>query len=169
MRSEKQLLLDEVKEKLSSAKALIFTQNIGLNPNLSYNLRCKLAETGGGYSVVHKRVFLKAAAEQGIVLEKDQLQGHIALVYAMEDSIETTKALYGFAKENKGFIEILAGYFDGRVCGPSDVTAISKLPSQDEMRAQLLGLFEAPMSQTLSVMESLLTSVIHCLENKSKL
>ena len=41
-----------------------------------------------------------------------------------------------------------------------------KLPAKDEMRAQLLGLFEAPMSQTLSTMESLLTSVMHCLENK---
>jgi len=168
MRSEKQFLLDEITEKLSSAKALVFTQNNGLNPNQSYDLRKTLAESGGGYSVVHKRVFIKAAAEQGIALDKEQLPGHIALVYAMDDSIETTKALYGFAKKNKGKLEVLAGYFDGRICSTSDVTAISKLPSQDEMRAQLLGLFEAPMSQTLSVMDALLSSVIHCLENKSK-
>jgi large subunit ribosomal protein L10 len=37
------------------------------------------------------------------------------------------------------------------------------------MRAQLLGTFEAPMSQTLAVVEAILCSVLHCLENKAQL
>ena len=52
--------------------------------------------------------------------------------------------------------------------GAEDVKAISELPSQDEMRAQFVGLLEAPMTQTLSVMQALLTSIMYCLENKAK-
>ena len=33
---------------------------------------------------------------------------------------------------------------------------ISKLPGKDEMRAQFLGLLEAPMAQTLAVMEAVI-------------
>ena len=50
-----------------------------------------------------------------------------------------------------------------------DLEIISQLPTKDVMRSQLLGLFEAPMSQTLAVMEALLCSVPHCLENKAAL
>ena len=167
MRAEKQFLLDEISEKLSS-KALILTRYQGLGPNVSYALRNELAKTGGAFSVVHKRVFLKAVAEKGIPIGKDELQGHIGIVSAGEDYVQTTKALYGFTKEHEGILEVIAGYFDGRLCNAKEVSAISKLPSEKEMRAQLVGLFEAPMSQMLSVMEALLTSVIHCLENKSK-
>ena len=46
---------------------------------------------------------------------------------------------------------------------------MSKLPSKDEMRAQFLGTLEAPMAQTLAVMDALLTSVVHCLNNKVQL
>ena len=52
-------------------------------------------------------------------------------------------------------------------CSASDVEQISKLPSKEEMRAQFLGTLEAPLSQTLGVIEALLTTVMHCLENKS--
>ena len=50
----------------------------------------------------------------------------------------------------------------------TDVESLSKLPGKDEMRAQLLAYLEAPMAQTLAVMDALLTSVVYCLENKSK-
>jgi large subunit ribosomal protein L10 len=36
------------------------------------------------------------------------------------------------------------------------------------MRAQFLGLLEAVPAQTLGVMDALLTSVVYCLDNKSK-
>ena len=38
----------------------------------------------------------------------------------------------------------------------ADVKTLSELPSKDEMRAQLLATLEAPLSQTLSVMEALI-------------
>ena len=126
----------------------------------------QLAKSGGGYSVVRKRILLKAAEAEGITLDQSALEGHIGVVYANEDPISTTKALYGFMKKNEDLFEVIGGQFDGQACGPDDMKAISKLPSKDEMRAELLGLFEAPMSQTLSVMQALLTSVIYCLENK---
>lgn len=168
MREEKQLLLDQIQDKLGSSNALILTRYSSLTPDLSDNFRRMLSESGGSYFVVPKRVLIKAAANAGIELEREQLQGNIGVVFAEEDTISPTKAVFKFAKENDETLEVLAGQFEGKLCSAADVKAISELPSQDEMRSQLLGLFEAPMAQTLSVMEALLTSVIYCLDNKAQ-
>ncbi len=168
MRQEKQLLLDEIKDKIKEANALVLTRYQKLAPDLSADFRTKLLEVGGTFSVVKKRVLIKAAKEGGITLDPEMLEGHIGIMFASEDPISSTKVLFEFAKENKDNMEILAGQFEGRFCNAQDVKAISELPSQNEMRSQFLGLLEAPMSETLSVMESLLTSIMHCLENKSQ-
>ena len=168
MRQEKQLLLDEIKDKIEGSSAIVLTKYQSLTPDLSASFRKALLETGGSFTAVRKRLLWKAAKENGIDLDLDALEGHIGIVVASDDPIPTTKAVFDFAKNNKETLEILAGQFEGRLCSAEEVTAIAKLPSKDEMRAQFLGLLEAPMSQTLSVMEALLTSILHCMENKNK-
>jgi large subunit ribosomal protein L10 len=168
MREEKQLLLEQIQGNLDTSNALILTRYSGLTPDLSDNLRRMLSESGSSYFVVPKRVFIKAAANAGIKLEREQLQGNIGVVFAKEDIISPTKVVFKFSKENNGTLEVLSGIFEGNLRSAADVKAISELPLQDEMRAQLLGLFEAPMAQILSVMEALLTSVIYCLDNKAQ-
>lgn len=166
MRPEKQLLLDEIRDKIDSSKAFVFTRYERLDPNLSANFRQKLGRVGGSFEVVRKRVFLKAAEAAGLRLDSNLLQGHIGVVFAEADPVQATKALFQFSKENDNLIQILGGQFEGQSCSAKDVEQISQLPSQQEMRAQFLATLEAPLGQTLAVMEALLTSVMYCLENK---
>ena len=167
MRPEKQLLLDEIKDKIAGSKAIVLTSYKRLEPNAAAAFRINLAKTGGSLEVVKKRVLMKAAQVAGIALDPALLQGHIAVVFANEDPIQTTKTVFQFCKENEEVLEVIGGRFEGAICTASDVAQISKLPSKDEMRSQLLGTFEAPLSQTLAVIEALLTSVMYCLDNKS--
>jgi len=168
MRKEKQLLLDEIQGKMEGANALVLTRYQGLSPDLSFAFRSQISEAGGSFSIVKKRILMKAAEAEGISLDPEALQGHIGVVLAHDDPISATKAFFQFAKENEKVFEVIGGQFEGLFCTAKDVKAISQLPSQDEMRSQFLGLLEAPMSQTLSVMEALLTSILHCLENKAQ-
>lgn len=167
MRKEKQLLLDQIKDQIDASGAMVFTSYEKLSPDLSDSLRSKIAETGGTFTVVRKRVLVKAAAEVGVTLDEAALKGHIGVLFAKDDPVNTTKALFNFVKDDKENFTILAGQFEGKLCSAEDLKIISELPSQDEMRAIFLGLLEAPMAQTLSVMEALMTSIMHCLENKS--
>lgn len=168
MRPEKQLLLDEIKQKIDNSKAFVLTQYQRLSPNLSASFRQTLGKSGGSYEVVRKRILIKAAKAAGLSLDEDLLKGHIGVVFADEDVVQSTKAFFQFSKENEGLFQVLGGQFEGKVCSAQDMEQISKLPSQQEMRAQLLATFEAPMSQTLSVMEAALTSVMFCIENKNQ-
>ncbi len=168
MRPEKQLLLDEIKEKIDGSKAFVLTKYKAMNPNMASHFRNMIRGTGGSFEVVRKRILLKAAEASGVSLNYDTLEGHVGVVFADQDAVQTTKAIFQFSQQNEDVLTVLGGRFEGHLCSASDVIEISKLPSQNEMRAQFLGLLEAPMSQTLAVMEALMTSVMHCLENKSQ-
>jgi large subunit ribosomal protein L10 len=169
MRQEKQLLLKEVKNQIKHFDSFMIMRYLGLTANKANEFRREVAKTGGGVEVMRKRMLVKAAEAAGITLDVDALPGHIGLVYAGTDPIETTKLVFKFSQDNDKKIEVIGGRFEGLLYSAADVEKLSKLPSRDEMRAQFLGLLEAPMAQTLAVMDALLTSVVHCLDNKCKL
>lgn len=168
MRKEKQLLLDEVKEQIERYDSFVIMSYKSLTANKAAEFRKGIAGFGGDVEVMRKRILKKAAEMSGISLDDLNLEGHIGLVYGGTDPLETTKYLFKFSQENNKAIEVVGGRFDGQLYNSADVSMLSELPSKNEMRAQLLGLFEAPMAQTLSAMDALLTSVIHCLKNKSE-
>ena len=154
MRKEKQLLLDEMKEKLDSAKAVIVARYKALEPNLSWSLRDQLAKVGGQLEVVRKRVFVKAAAQSGIKIDEALLQGHVGVVFVDQpDSLPSAKVLFAFSEENAKILEVLCGQVDGTMMSGADVETLSKLPGINEMRAEVIGLLIAPMAQMLSVLE----------------
>ena len=166
MRQEKSLLLQEIKEKIDGSQAIVLASYQKMNPNLASDFRMNIAKTGGSFEVVKKRMLIKAAEKAGFSLDRSNLQGHIGVIFADTDPVQTTKCVYQFCKENATFV-VIGGRFEGNICTEQDLKLISQLPSQDEMRSQLLSVFEAPMSQTLATIESLLCSVIFCLENKA--
>ncbi len=169
MREEKQLLLDEIRDQIEGSDSFVVTRYQGLKSVMSEELRSNVVEAGGDFEVVRKRVFLKAVAAAGIEdLTEDMLEGSIGVVFAKEDPVAAAKVVCNFQKDNKGVVEVLCGRFEGKVVGAEDVVTLSKLPSKDEMRAQLLGTLVAPMTHTLSTMQALLTSVIYCIDNKVK-
>lgn len=168
MRQEKTLLLNEIREKIDASKAIVLTSYKKLDPNKAAAFRMNVAKSGGTFEVVKKRMLIKAAEQAGFSIDRKDLQGHVGVIFAEADPVQTTKVLYQFRKENEEMMEVLGGRFEGKLCTSKDVQLISELPSIDEMRAQLLGLFEAPMSQTLAVVEALLCSVVYCLDNKAQ-
>lgn len=168
MRDEKQLLLDEIKEQLDASNGFVVARYKNFGPNLSYELRTQLSEQGGLFEIVRKRVFQKALEASKMDMKVDNHEGHLGVIFSTKDTVQLAKAIYKFASDNQDVLEVVCGHFEGQNCSAAEVEQISKLPSKDEMRAQFLGMLEAPMGQTLAVIEAALTSVMHCLENKSK-
>ncbi len=168
MREEKQLLLDEIREQVEHYGSFVIMRYFGLNASTAGDLRDKVAELGGNVEMVRKRVLVKAAHEAGILLDLDQLPGHIGLVFGGADPIETAKTIFDFSKSNENVLEVIGGRFDGQLYTGTEVEKLSKLPSKDEMRSQLLSVLVAPMTETLAVCQSILTAVLYCLENKSQ-
>lgn len=168
MKNEKQYLLNELRGQMDQSNAFIIAGYKSLTANKANDFRAHLRKSGGSFEVVKKRVFIKALEAAGISYDVDQLPGHIGIIFAAQDPIEITKTVLKFSKENDDAFALIGGRLDGVMIGAKDMERVAKLPSKDEMRAQFLGLLEAPMAQTLSVVEAILSSVVCCIDNKAK-
>lgn len=168
MRQEKQLLLDEVKEKIEISKGFVIASYQGLTAERARTFRDKIAEAKGDFEIVRKRVFVKAAEKVGLKLNSKELTGHIGILFAFEDPLAVSKIAVKFGEENDKAVKILGGMIEGAVCSGEEVEALTQLPSLPELRAQILGLFQAPMAQTLGVIQAALTSLLYCVDEKSK-
>jgi large subunit ribosomal protein L10 len=168
MKQEKQLLLDEIKHHLDNHPSFVIVRYERLKANTANDFRREVSKIGGNIEFLRKRLLVKAAASSGIQLTRDALPGHIGVIIAGQDPVETTKAIFKFSQDNDKTIHVIGGHFEGQLLNEEQMKAYSMLPSKDEMRAQFLSTLEAPMSQTLAVMNALLTSVVYCLDNKSQ-
>ncbi len=168
MRQEKELLLNEIKGQIERFKSFVVIRYTALQTNKANEFRREVGKFGGAVEVMRKRVLVRAADAAGVTLDVEALPGHIGLVYANKDPIEITKLVYKYKEDTANAIDVLAGRFEGVLYTGKDVEKLSKLPGKDEMRAQFLSILEAPMAHTLGVIDALLSSVVYCLDNKSK-
>lgn len=167
MRPEKQLLLDDIKVKINQAKGFLLTRYSKMDPNLASQFRTNLHKSGSDFEVIRKRILMKAAESAGVTLDRKLLEGHIGIIFADQDFLQTTKAAFQFKEQNEEVLEVIVGRYEGQFYSAKDVETLSKLPSKPEMQAQLLGTLEAVPAQTLAVIEALLTSMGYILDNKS--
>lgn len=167
MRPEKQLLLEDIRDKISASKGFILTRYGRINPNLASQFRFDLMKSGGDFEVIRKTILMKAANAAGVTIDKGLLEGHIGVVFSTQDLLETAKTVFKFKEANEDMMEVVGGRFEGQLYSAKDMEALSKLPSKSEMQAQLLGLFEAVPSQLLGVFDALLSSPLHCIDNKT--
>jgi len=168
MRREKELLLNEIKQKIDDSNAMIITSYSHLAPNTSWALRDALAKSGSLFEVVRKRVFLKAAEKAGVKIDEALLKGHIGVVFVNQpDAMVPAKAVIKFSEENANLIQVLCGQIEGKMMPGAEVEMLSKLPGIDEMRATMLGLFVSPMSHMLSVLEAVMAGPLSVIEQKS--
>lgn len=168
MREEKQLLLDEVRKYIDANDSFLIMSYQGLTANKANEFRGNISRKGGVVEIVRKRILVKAAEVAGITMDLKTMQGHIGLIFGGSDPLETAKFVFKFGEENGKAIQVIGGRFEGQLYNAADMEMLSKLPNKDEMRAQLLSVLEAPMSHTLGVIDAVLSSVVYCLDNKSK-
>ncbi len=168
MREEKQLLLDEIKEKIEDSAGFVALHYKQFTASRARTFRDQIVGMGGEFEVVRKRVFVKAAADLGIPFNVKLLTGHVGVIFAREDATTLIKGVVKYGEENNNAVTVLGGHIDGALCSAEDVQAIAKLPTINEMRAQFLGLLEAPMAQNAQVIHAVLASVLYCLEEKGK-
>lgn len=168
MKAEKQFLLDEINVQMQKSPTFLIAKYEKMTANRANEFRRDLRKYGAGMEIVRKRMLVKAArtAEQQLTLE--QLPGHISLIFMGEDPLEATKAIFQYSEQNDNCLQVLGARFEGHLINAADVKRLSELPSKPQLRAQFLGLLEAPMGSTLAVMDALVSSIVYCLDNKAK-
>lgn len=167
MKREKQLLLDEMKEQMQRSGSFIIAQYQHMTGIRAHEFRRELAKIGGYFEVVRKRMFIEAAHHLGIEFSLDALGGHVGLVLGVKDPIEATKVVLQFSENNEKAMQLAGGFVEGQTSSTKDVQWLATLPGKDQMRAEFLGLLEAPASGLLGTMDAVLSGVVRCVDYKA--
>lgn len=168
MRKEKQYHMDAIQTIIEGNPSFLLLSYQQLQAKESSQFRRDITKTGGMVEVLPKRMLVIAAKKTGVELDLNALPGHIAVVFTGKDPIETTKTVFNFRKGSEQKLSVVGGRIDNAILSGEQVEVLSKLPGRDEMRAQLIATLVAPMSQTISVMNALVSTVVYCLDNKVK-
>ena len=106
----------------------------------------------GGDEAIKNRLALKALeAEEGSGYH-GLFKGPVGIAYA-ENPGTAAKVATEFAKANDRF-KIIGGFMGETVVDQKGVEALSKLPTLDEVRAQLIGLLNAPATKVAGVLQA---------------
>ena len=160
----KQAVVDELADKLGSAKAFYLTDFTGLDVKRMTALRAKMRAEGVEYMVVKNTLALRAL--EGLELPEvgEFFKGPTGLVIGGEDAVVAAKVLSDFAKENDDRPAVKVGVVERQAMGPEEVGRLAKLPPREELLAELAGAMEAPLSQLVFLMQGKMNEMVGLLE-----
>jgi len=154
---QKQVVINEIKEKVSRAKSIIIVDARGLTVADDTALRKKLREAGIDYKV-YKNTMVEFAVEGSEFAPlKEHLAGPSTFAFSYEDPMLAAKLI---SKELKNMpkLEFKAGVVDGELYDAAGVTAIANIPPREELLSKLLGSFKSPMSSFARVISQIAES-----------
>ena len=161
---EKIATVEEIKEKLDSARIAILTEFQGLNVAEMTELRKLFREANVDYKVYRNTLTSIAAQQLGVSGVDDHLVGTTALAFCKDDLIAPAKIVKDFGAKHQNF-RVKAGILDKQVIGSDDVIELASIPPRDVLIAQLLGTMQAPISGLLSVLQGTIRSFVSVLSN----
>ena len=149
-RTAKKQQIEELRELIVGKMSVVLTDYKGMTVAEMFALRREFDKVGAGYRVVKNTLAKLAVADTEYAFLGEALQGTIGIAYS-DDPVAPAKVLADFAKKSKN-LQVKLGYLDGKRLEASEVEALSKLPGKDQLRGQLLNLFNAPATKFVGVL-----------------
>nr|WP_239059851.1 50S ribosomal protein L10 [Ruegeria sp. PrR005] len=143
-RAQKEKVVEELGQIFESSGVVVVAHYAGLTVAEMQDLRARAREAGGSVRVAKNRLAKIALEGKPCASMADLLTGMTVLTYS-EDPVAAAKVAEGFAKDNKKF-EILGGAMGGAALDRAGVEAVSKMPSREELIAQIVSCIGAPAS-----------------------
>jgi len=151
-RPEKVAAVEELRERVGSAEAVVVTEYRGLTVDALATLRLSMRGAGGKYKVYKNTLARLAIAESQPELA-ELLVGPTALAFTEQtpegelgDVVAVAKALKDFAKTQPDLV-IKGGLFEGAFIDAAGLNALADIEPREVLLAKLAGLLAAPMQR----------------------
>ena len=142
-KERKEEVLSQYADWMKRSQAVILVEYTGVKMKDLDNIRAKIRETGGEFHVVKNTLVRRAFTDMGVQFPSDYLVKSTAVCFAFTDPASTAKALTDATKGNE-FVKPKGGLMAGQTLNPAQVRALADMPPLPVVRAQLLGMLQAP-------------------------
>jgi large subunit ribosomal protein L10 len=151
-RAQKAESIETLKGVFADAGAVVVTHYMGLTVAEMTDLRGRLRTEGATLKVVKNTLAQKAMAGSTGEAGDALFSGPVAIAYA-PDPVSAAKVATDFAKTNDKF-KVVGAIMGTQVLDAKGVGALAALPSLDQIRAQLIGLVNAPATKIAGVLQA---------------
>jgi len=142
-KERKEEVLSQYADWMKRSQAVILVEYTGAKVKNLDNIRAKIRDAGGEFHVVKNTLARRAFADNGMQFPNDYLVKSTAVSFAFTDPASTAKALTD-ATKGLEFIKVKGGFMGSQMLNAAQVKALAEMPPLPVMRAQLLGMLQAP-------------------------
>lgn len=154
--------LESIKSKFSENRDFIFTDYRGLTVEQITELRARLRKQEAEYRVIKNRYARLAMKQLEMPEVPELLTGPTALALLNDDAAAVAKTLFDYAKDAP--IAVKGAIIDGKVFSGLETEALSKLPSRDQLLAQLMSTMQAPLQNLVYAMNGTVQKLVRVLQ-----
>lgn len=163
-RTDKETFVTDFRERVQRAPVMYLTDFTGLSVKEMTQLRRQVKEVGGEYLVVKNRLAMRALAELDLPDVTEHLTGPTGVVLGYDEAVSVAKALSDYAKEHKDRPTFKVAVLDRNVLGPDQIERLARLPSREQLLAELAGAMQAPMASMVTALGGKLQETAGLLE-----
>ena len=142
----KKQLVEEIKEKLTKAKSVVFVSFIGTDVANDTKLRADIRNAQSDYKVYKNTLLQRALADMGVEGADQYLHGSTSVAIDYNTEVGVAKVIADAQKENEK-LQIKFGIVNGKVVDDKYVKQLASIPSKEELYAKLAFLLKAPMQK----------------------
>lgn len=144
-RQEKEAIVQNFAQKVSGAKALIFTNYQGLTHKQLEGFKKAIKPLEGEYVVAKNTLVLRSLEQAGVKIEDPaSLDGPTGTMFLYGDIVEPLKKLAKIIKE-LNLPTVKFGILDNQALTSEQVLKLATLPSRDTLIAQFVGGIKSPL------------------------
>ncbi len=158
--------VEELTEKLQTAKAAVITHYRGLTVAQLHDLRSRLRAQDVEYRVVKNTLARRAAQEAGHGSPEieQMLTGPVAIAFGFGELSAPAKLLAEYSRQTRLPLAVIGGLVEGRLMASDQVKQTADLPSREALLAQLLGTLQSPLAQLVGTIQAPLQTLVGLLE-----
>ena len=168
-KAKKDTLVADLTALLSDAKLTAYARYQGMTVAELQELRKLARENNVKIKVVKNRLVRVAMNEIGVYKDTDTtgLAGQLVYAISSEDEVAPAKILAEFAKTHPA-LELAGGFNDtGKALDQAEITTLAKMPSKNELIAQVVAQLLSPATDTISALSGGLSGILSGLEAKA--
>ena len=164
--AQKELIVSDLRDLAQGSKGAILTDYRGLTVAQVTRLRLKLRESDAEYHIVKNTLYKVALGKDTVSPELEKLlTGPTAILFAKSDVVAPTKAILDFLRDLKNpDIKVKGGFIDGKIYSIDQVTALSKLPSREQIIATLIGTLDGPAANFVGTLDNIIGSFVRTIQ-----
>ena len=151
---EKQVVIDEIKDKFERAESAVVIDYMGITVEQANAMRSKLREANVDYTVYKNTLVKRAIDGTDFAQLAEVLEGPSAFAFSYDDATAPARVLNQAIKDFKK-MEFKGGFVEGEYYDKDSLTQIANIPSRDELIAKFMGSIQSPIANFARVVNQI--------------